>query len=136
MGAWGVKNFENDDAYDWLNIFLTNPVRTELEDVFNFVLDQRDYLSNQVSQAALAAAELVAARLGHASEDFPDDIDIDSDLIFVVDEVLIEMASRVTNRIHYFAGRADARELWQDAGATSYREWEGVLADLMKRLQY
>ena len=64
MGAWGTKNFENDHAYDWLNSFLKNPVRAELEELFDFVLDQREYLSNHVSEAALVAAELVAARLG------------------------------------------------------------------------
>lgn len=136
MGAWVTKNFENDHAYDWLNSFLKNPVRAELEELFDFVLDQREYLSNHVSEAALVAAELVAARLGRASNDFPVEVDISADLTFSADAALVEMAARVVNRVHYFPGHADSRELWQEAGAADYAEWEAVLSDLLTRLQH
>ena len=135
MGTWGTGNFENDHAYDWLNTFFRNPVREEIKEVFDFVLDQRAYLSNQVCQAALVAAELVALRLGRPSVDLPEDIVQDEEIAFAVDDTLTHTAERVVNKIWHFTGDSEARELWQDAGTDAYEEWGKVLLGLLRRLQ-
>ena len=62
MGAWGYRNFENDDAGDWVLEFEAKgieAVRNALRAVAE--LSDEDYLEAPESCIALAAAEIVAS---------------------------------------------------------------------------
>ena len=135
MGAWGVGNFENDQAHNWLNDFLGHPSREPLQEVFDYVLDQRDFLDSPESCAALVAAELVAARVGRASRDFPPDIDVSQALAFSVDPALLETATRAMGQILYLPGHSELRELWKEAGDKEYALWESKVYNLIERLR-
>lgn len=135
MGAWGVGNFENDQAYNWLNDFLDNPGRESLQEVFDYVLDRRDFLDSPESYAALVAAELVAARMGHASRDFPADLDIERQLTFSLDPDLTEAATRAVGQILYLTGHSELRELWKEAGSEEFNLWESKVYNLVERLR-
>ncbi|HEX8327641.1 MAG TPA: DUF4259 domain-containing protein [Hymenobacter sp.] len=135
MGVWGVGSFENDQAYNWLNDFLAHPSREPLQEVFDYVLNQRDFLDSPESLAALAAAELVAAQLGRPSHDFPPDLDVAQTLAFPVDPELTETATRAVGHILYSPGYSELRELWQEAGNNEYNSWENAVYNLIERLR-
>jgi len=73
MGAWGLGNFENDSALDWLAGFnekrslarLKAPLEKGLADT-----------SGDNWNEALVAAEIVSLMRGHPSKDCPDDLRI------------------------------------------------------------
>lgn len=73
MGCWGIGNFDNDDAMDWA---------CELSEGTGFRPVDRvllapcnvEYLDAPEACEALAAAEVVAALLGHPASDLPVDV--------------------------------------------------------------
>ncbi|HEX8504839.1 MAG TPA: DUF4259 domain-containing protein [Hymenobacter sp.] len=135
MGAWGVGSFENDQAYNWLNDFLDHPGRGSLQEVFDYVLDRRDFLDSPESLAALVAAELVAAHMGRPSRDFPPDLDVAEELSFPSDPDLTETATRAVGHILYSPGHSELRELWKEAGNKEYDLWENAVYNLIERLR-
>jgi len=71
MGAWDYGPFGNDGAYDALG-FLADGPAGELAERLRAVLDRgrdEDYLENPEAQGAMAAAVVVAAKLGAAVDD-------------------------------------------------------------------
>jgi Domain of unknown function (DUF4259) len=64
MGAWGVANFENDDAQDWVYELEESK---DLSVVAN--LDNEIYLAAPECARALAAAEVLTALLSRPSRD-------------------------------------------------------------------
>lgn len=65
MGAWGVGHFDNDDAADFVGEFVDAGgwgVANEASDQVLSVED--DHLEAPESSAAIAAAAIVAQRLG------------------------------------------------------------------------
>jgi hypothetical protein len=82
MGAWGVGNFENDFALDWMIDFLESEDKMHiLKDTFevakersNFLakLFKRDFeLEAPEANAILAAGEVISLILGTPSADLP-----------------------------------------------------------------
>ena len=62
MGAWGTKAFEDDGTCDWYDEFCDSEQTIEqLEDAFEDVIENEDYLDYEFCTAALAAAEILAA---------------------------------------------------------------------------
>ncbi len=70
MGCWGIGNFDNDDALDWASnlgeSLGLDPVDRVLRAPCN-----GEYLEAPEASEALAAAEVVAALLGHPASDLP-----------------------------------------------------------------
>jgi hypothetical protein len=118
MGAWGYGPFENDAALDCVGDLADaapGAVRGGLLAAMREVTDSADYIENPEADAAVAAAVLVAARLGAD----PGSASVEELLAshpFEADGELRLEALRVFDRI------ADPREnewhdLWTDAGA-------------------
>jgi hypothetical protein len=129
MGAWGVGNFDNDDAADWA-YELTESVGT---DVLTTALEEAGsvgYLEAPVACIALAAAEVVAALLGNPGKALPDemrkwvavnDVEVEHDLL--------SLARAAVERVKE---DSELRELWQDSD--QYAQWRSLQDDLIKRL--
>lgn len=74
MGAWDVGNFENDDAYDWLDELLEHDDPAEfVDDTLSLSLDQIETDVRAVARG-LAAAEVVAALRGRPAASLPEDL--------------------------------------------------------------
>jgi len=73
-GAWGAGSFENDDALDWVSELIdeadTGLVYITLEEARS-----QPYLEAPTASSAVAAAEAVAAMLGHPSPALPPDLE-------------------------------------------------------------
>jgi hypothetical protein len=74
MGAWGHKTFENDDAGDWVfaleEVADLSLVRRTLDAAAN----PEGYLEAPTCSEALAAAEVVAALVGRAGPELPEEV--------------------------------------------------------------
>lgn len=89
MGAWGEKAFENDAALDWLAELEAQGapwLRAALSTVERTVQDQ--YLDVDDAAAAIAAAEIVCAALGHGRDRVPARVSkwIDANASAITDE--------------------------------------------------
>jgi hypothetical protein len=118
MGAWGYGPFENDAALDCVaDLADADPstIRTGLLAAMREITDSADYIENPEADAAVAAAVLVAARLGAdpasasaaallASHPFESDGELRLEALRVFDRV----TDPRENEWH---------DLWTDAGA-------------------
>ena len=146
MGAWGTKSFENDSTCDWYDEFCDGDQSVDqLEDAFDDVIENEDYLDYDFCTAALAAAEIIAAAFGNPSEDFPDEeyhtgedgesILAEPDLGNIRREVtseIVEKAQRAVKKVRQYR-RSELRELWEDS--EEYEEWQATTQDLIDRLK-
>jgi hypothetical protein len=132
VGAWGTGNFENDDALDWVDDLEecedASAVRSALTTVTGW--PAAEYLESIDCNVALAAAEMVAAFLGHPSVDFPEEAEewLERRGQDLGDEEQ-QLARAVVDRIRR---NSELRDLWGDSD--SLDEWMEVLKDLETRL--
>ena len=132
MGAWGIGNFENDSALDWLSNFLDKPERTAMEEPFNAVLNATDFIDSEESFATLAASEIIAASGNLPCKDFPNDISLEELKPFIKVEI-ISKAIKAIYKILHFENHSELRELWEESD--DYENWIAVQNDLIKRLK-
>jgi hypothetical protein len=129
MGAWGIGNFDNDDAADWV-YELEESDGTEVLVAALEEATAPGYLDAPVCSAALAAAEVVAALLRNAGKTLPDEVrkwveanDVE------VEHQLLGLARAAVMRIK---SDSELRELW--AETDDYAQWVSLQDDLLKRL--
>ncbi len=129
MGAWGVGNFDNDDAADWVNELRelqgAGALKIALEEATS-----PGYLEAPACGAALAAAEIVASLLGNSAKALPDEVRkwVAANHI-EVDHDLLSLARAAVKRIKE---DSEYQELFQDS--EHYEQWLAVEDDLIKRL--
>jgi hypothetical protein len=131
MGVWGLRNFENDDALDWMaELRSAEDGWKVVREALSLAVDgdEGELKSRKTSTRALAAAEVLAAAGGNHSSDY------DSRHMFAwmksmpID--LVELALRAIDRI---SKKSEYKSLW--AEGTQHDKWMGILGDLCKRLQ-
>ncbi|MEK7581768.1 MAG: DUF4259 domain-containing protein [Patescibacteria group bacterium] len=130
MGAWGYKNFENDDALDFLyEVEENNKLAEEIIDKVSN-LKSTDYLDSQTASQALAAIELFAAKKGTPSGDFGfSETKIKLETL-PFSPVVLEKSKMVISRI---SSNSELRELMNEGG--NEKEFTDVLNDLNKRIE-
>lgn len=127
MGAWGAGTFDNDDALDWLDDLVDgagDAIRLALEATDAEQLEAPD------ASSALAAAEVVAAALGHPAAELPGEV---SDWLeqngTKSAAALAPLARQAVERVR---ASSELKELWEE---TDPSEWTAALDDLRKRLE-
>lgn len=132
MGAWGNRNFENDQAMDFVGDFTDKPSLKSLEEALATVVDlgeEGDYIEADEASAALAAAEIVAAILKKPSSDFPDNLQ--PTLALVSSSTAIQRIAR--KAVKQVAKESELQELWAEGGDAE--EWQTIQEDLLERLK-
>lgn len=130
MGTWGTRNFENDGSQDWVFEMMDNKDGGMVADTLQFTLNKDAVLDTSECEDALAAAEVVAALAGRASEDFPEDpLDHLDSLQLLATPALRKLAASVVEKIRTASEMKEART---EEGQLD--SWDAVLADLIKRL--
>jgi len=129
MGAWGVSPFENDNALDWVWNLEEAEDTSVLSDALDAVAAAEEIVED--CEEAIAAAEVVAALLGRAVADLPDEV-----TEFVKKHgkkkpspKLVKLAAAVVRRI---SKASDLKERWDES--ESAKEWQKTMKDLLKRL--
>jgi hypothetical protein len=132
MGAWGLGNFENDSAMDWLVDFAVKPELSVIEEPFNTVLNATEFIDSEESFVALAASEIIAACGDLPCNDFPEDISL-KELKPLMKLETISRAIQVIYKILHFEQHSELRELWQESD--EYEDWIAIQNELIKRLK-
>jgi hypothetical protein len=129
LGAWGTRNFENDAALDWAGDFAG---RQELR-LLPLAFERR----SADPDAALAAAEVVAALHGRPAEDLPSSLTDWSRAVLgaatVTPRRLAALVSGATAAVRDVMGSSATRSLWEET--THLEAWLGVQRELLERLQ-
>lgn len=131
MGVWGIRNFENDDAIDWVAELERSEDVSVIEEALRFVTEGGDeYVEAPEACRALAAAEVVAALNGASSPDLPGKIRWWINRHPAGDQSLSRLALRAVKRVKT---ASELKELWDESENAA--EWYGVIRDLEARLK-
>lgn len=131
MGTWGVRNFENDDAMDWVAELEQSEDSSAIEEALKVVAEAGDqYVEAPEASRALAAAEVVAALNGNSSPDLPDEVKRWVSLHQFRSHSLSQLALRAVKRIKT---ASELQELWDETESAA--EWYKVIRDLEARLK-
>ncbi len=127
MGAWGAGTFDNDDALDWLDDLMDgadDAIRDALESTGADPLEAPD------ASSALAAAEVVAAALGHPAADLPGEV---SDWLeehgTKQAAALAPLARQAVERV---SANSELKDLWDEGDPAG---WNAAVDDLRQRLE-
>ncbi|MEO1189096.1 MAG: DUF4259 domain-containing protein [Pseudomonadota bacterium] len=124
MGAWDTGNFSNDTALDFVD---ETKSLSDLNSRISAVLEGSAYLDTDLAAEALAAADLLAAKLGRPAPDFPEDLSLDA--LDLPGEDALSNARQAALRI---SNASELAELWAESDA--HAEWQNVITDLVERL--
>ncbi|HET9792227.1 MAG TPA: DUF4259 domain-containing protein [Candidatus Angelobacter sp.] len=130
MGANGAKNFENDDASDWVYDLTESDGPELLTEAFATV-EKLDFADAPDCCIALAAAEVVAAAKGKPSTDLPDEIRTWLENQDHLDKFkkLDKRAAKVAKKIQ---AKSELRDQWEESDG--WHNWQMAVEGLLKRL--
>lgn len=118
MGAWDYGPFDNDGALDRVAELRSGgpeDMVDRLTAAMTMITDAEDYIENPEAQEAVAAAVLVAARLGAPLAEGPAH-DLLASHPFAADPELIALAHRTLDRVTT-PGDNEWYDLWAEAEA-------------------
>lgn len=119
MGAWSHEPFGNDDALDWVYDLDENGGYALIEQALDAALAEAEYLEVGEGCNALAAAEILAAKLGRGTQtDHPDQVSAWLEVAAAPDAALLKKAQQAVARV--LGEDSELRELWDEA---SPNEW-------------
>ncbi len=130
MGAWGTGSFENDDAADWVRKL--NAISAEgLAKILTQAADDPNYLEGPAASVAVAAAEVVAALNGSASEGAPAAIgEWAKTHPQAYAPEMKDVAKRAVDRVRR---NSELKDLWMEADGLN--DWIAALRELQARLE-
>ena len=132
MSAWGISNFENDTALDWVNEIIQEQEIAVLKESINSFLEGFSVEDTSLIDCSkfLTIAETVAAIIGSPNEDFPEELKdwVESKYI-KVERSTIDDAKKGVKLI---MTDSEAKEMYLDSGY--FKSWEKTQRDLIKRL--
>jgi len=130
MGANGAKNFENDDATDWVYDLTESDGADLLSEAFATV-EKLDFADAPDCCIALAAAEVVAAAKGKPCSDLPDEIRTWLENQEHLDRFkkLDKRAAKVAKKVQ---AKSELRDQWEESDG--WHNWQMAVEGLLKRL--
>ena len=131
MGAWGCGPFENDDALDFVADLESTAGTGHLSTVLSAVADDRSvYVEAPESSSAIAAAEVVAALLGHPHSELPEEV---TRWVAQQDGSHADLAREALRAVGRIADSSEVRELREEAD--DFPDWQRSVVDLIGRLR-
>lgn len=131
MGAWGIGNYENDDALDWAyDLEQTQDTTLIIESLETITEHGDEYLEDPDCCIALAATEVVAALKNVASPNLPNKVKQWVSLRQNTGEDnLVQLALKAIQRIRT---NSELKDLWDESKYKA--EWYNALDDVERRL--
>ena len=132
MSAWGISNFENDTAMDWVDYLIQENKGVNFKDFVNTFID--DFASDQTTliecSKFLTVAETIAGLVGNPAIDFPEE------LADWIEKKYIKIEQTTLNKtkegVKLVILDSEAKEMYLDSGY--FKSWEKAQKDLIKRL--
>jgi hypothetical protein len=133
MSAWGISNFENDTALDWVSSIVEQKGGSQFKssiDSFATIFKSNETTLVECSRF-LAMAEVVAGLVGNPAEDFPEELMDWIELKYInLDKSIIEKTIKGVNHILF---DSEAKEMYLDSGY--FNSWEKTQKNLIQRLK-
>ena len=130
MGAWGVENFDNDAAMDWIGDFVDAPLPDTLDAALRSIVESSGAEEMQNCEEALAAAEVVAALNDQPSAALPDDAkQLLAQFPVRATKELLQLA---TDAVALIVAASELQELWDESEHLD--AWLEVQTSLLERL--
>lgn len=130
MGAWGIGNFDNDDASDWVWELEDAASLAPVQAAFAAVIAADQYLESPDASIGLAAAEVVAASCGNPPADLPESV---SQVVAKLEAPAgNELVARARTVVEKIGANSELRELWEETD--EFEKWQDNLAGLLRRL--
>ena len=132
MSAWGISNFENDTALDWVGKIVKqkdiNVITNSIDKFVNGFNAEETTLIN--CSKFLTLAEILAGLLGSPAEDFPEELTdwIESKYINI-EQSTIDTA---IEGVRLLMNESEVREMYLDSGY--FNSWDKAQKNLIKRL--
>ncbi|MBD8898986.1 DUF4259 domain-containing protein [Rhodanobacter sp. DHG33] len=134
MGTWALHSFANDDAGDLIGNLVEGADLSPVKDAIERVQDTAGYLEAPEAQQGIAACEVVALVLGHASAASQSEEELTAWVTRVkpcVDVAVVTQAVQVIDRV--LAPDSELRELWEESD--EFNDWRAEVGALRARLQ-
>jgi hypothetical protein len=142
LGAWGVGNFENDSALDWIQDFLDSPDKIKTlkniielannrQGLFAKVFNRDSELEEPDASAVLVSCEIISVFLGKPSFDLQDDLKdwaINNQL--KIDSTLVNNALRAISLVK---NNSELKVLWEETN--DFELWLKEVDNLETRLE-
>ena len=137
MGAWGIGNFENDCALDWVSTVLHTKGKGEIDKALKAIDKTNDYIEEPECSEALCAIEIVVAKSTGDFSNLSDELKewltrkngfFKKAIEFNASE--IELAKRVLSKI---VNNSELQELWEES--PDYEEWRSLQSKLDSKLK-
>lgn len=132
MSAWGISNFENDAALDWVNEVIHRKEVENFKELVEFFLKSFSIENTSLMDCSkfLAIAETMAALLGSPGQDFPEELQDWIETKYIkIETSTVESAK---TGVYMLLNDSEAKEMFLDSGY--FKSWEKVQKDLIKRL--
>ncbi len=129
---WGIKTFENDDAYDWLLDLEESNDLSLLVDAFE--KDNSDYIETPEGSNILAAAEIVLGLIGNARSGLPEKAQtwIFNNKSKLKTDELKEKAVKAIDRV--LSKDSELNELWSES-EEDYQSWLNDVKQLKLQIE-
>ena len=132
MSAWGISNFENDTALDWVDKVIQQKQMSDLSRLIDSFIT--DFTPNETSliecSRFLTVAEIVAGFVGSPAEDFPEELTDWIELKYIkIEQTTID---KTVKGVKLIMLESEAKEMYVDSGY--FKAWEKAQKDLIKRL--
>ncbi len=132
MSAWGISNFENDTALDWVNEVVHRKEIESFKESVELFLKSFSVENTSLMDCSkfLAIAETMAALLGSPGQDFPEELQDWIETKYIkIEASTVESAKRGVQMI---MNDSEAKEMYLDSGY--FKSWQKAQKDLIKRL--
>ena len=134
MGTWALHSFANDDAGDLIGGLVDGTDLSPVQEAIGRVENAEGYLEAPEAQQGIAACEVVALVLGHASAASQAEEALTAWVARVkpsVDTGVVSQAVQVVDRV--LAPNSELRELWEES--EEFNDWQADVRALRARLQ-
>tara|TARA_Y100000589_G_scaffold300212_1_gene310169 strand:+ start:144 stop:548 length:405 start_codon:yes stop_codon:yes gene_type:complete len=132
MSAWGISNFENDAALDWVNEVIHRKEVENFKEPVEFFLKSFSIENTSLMDCSkfLAIAETISALLGSPGQDFPEELQDWIETKYIkIETSTVESAKK---GVQMLLNDSEVKEMFLDSGY--FKSWEKVQKDLIKRL--
>jgi len=133
MSAWGVGNFDNDTALDWIYELEETDDLSLVKNTIEKVLSEK-YIDSDMGAEALVAIEVLARLKGNFGKEDPYSEDIDQWVkthAIEVDSKTIDKALQAIDLI--VSKKSELYELWEETD--DFNAWKEEINNLKIRLR-
>jgi len=136
MGAWGIGNFENDDACDWVFDLEKSKDKNILYKALNSVLENSEYIEAPECCEALAAAEVIYSGLSSDHSGVNEEVIkwlnkkpglFKKPIVFEASD-----AKKSIETINKILSSSELKELWEES--EHFEEWKKIENVLIEKL--